>query len=422
MTGRYWIQTLGCPKNEVDSDKLVGTLTADGMTSAASAEDADLIVVNTCAFIESARQESIDTVLELADQTPDARMVVTGCMAERYGDELAAALPEIDTVAGFGVPVTLGRKREDLTVLPSFDLLNLPRPPSERPWAYVKIAEGCDRNCGFCAIPTFRGPQRSRSHASILDEVRGLEAREIVLVAQDLAAFGRDQGKGERTIVELVGEVAELVDRVRLLYLYPSDLTEELIQQILATGVPYFDLSLQHVSRPLMRRMRRWGDGERFLERIRHIRSISPDAAFRSNFIVGYPGETEEDHDALLDFVEQAQLDWCGFFSYSREEGTYAADLDGTVDPLLVNERLRELTELQDSITASRRDDLIGEMVTVLVDAPGIGRTHREAPEIDGVVLVADDLAVGEMHDVVVTGALGPDLITAGAVIEDADQ
>lgn len=422
MTGQYWIETLGCPKNEVDSDKLVGTLTADGMTVAESPEDADLIVVNTCAFIESARQESIDTVLALADQTPDAQMVVTGCMAERYGDELAAALPEIDSVAGFGVPVTLGPKPEQPSVLPSFDLLNLPRPASDRPWAYVKIAEGCDRNCGFCAIPTFRGPQRSRSHASILDEVRVLEAREIVLVAQDLAAFGRDQGKGERTIVELVGEVSELVDRVRLLYLYPSDLTEELIQQILATGVPYFDLSLQHVSRPLMRRMRRWGDGERFLERIEHIRSLSPDAAFRSNFIVGYPGETEADHDALLDFVERAQLDWCGFFAYSLEEGTYAADLDGTVDPLLVNERLRELTELQDSITAARRDDLIGETVTVLVDAPGIGRTHREAPEIDGVVLVSDALAVGEMHEVVVTGALGPDLITAGAIVEDADQ
>ncbi|MDW3178495.1 MAG: 30S ribosomal protein S12 methylthiotransferase RimO [Acidimicrobiia bacterium] len=422
MTGQYWIETLGCPKNEVDSDKLVGTLSADGMTVAESPEDADLIVVNTCAFIESARQESIDTVLALSDQTPDAKMVVTGCMAERYGDELAAALPEVDSVAGFGVPVTLGRKPQQSAMLPSFDLLNLPRPASERPWAYVKIAEGCDRNCGFCAIPTFRGPQRSRSHESILAEVRGLEAREIVLVAQDLAAFGRDQGKGERTIVELVRQVSEIVDRVRLLYLYPSDLTEELIQQILATGVPYFDLSLQHVSRPLMRRMRRWGDGDRFLERIEHIRSLSPDAAFRSNFIVGYPGETEEDHDALLDFVERAQLDWCGFFAYSREEGTYAADLDGGVDPQLVNERLRELTDLQDSITAARRDDLIGETVTVLVDAPGVGRTHREAPEIDGVVLVDDSLTVGEIHEVEVTGAVGPDLIAAGASFEDADQ
>jgi ribosomal protein S12 methylthiotransferase len=425
VTGRYWIETLGCPKNEVDSDKLVGTLTADGMVVAASPEDADLVVVNTCAFIESARQESIDTVLALADQAVDARVVVTGCMAERYGDELADALPEVDAVSGFGVPVSLGRKPDltngdDRDGLPSFDLLNLPRPSSNRPWAYVKIAEGCDRNCGFCAIPTFRGPQRSRSHTSILDEVRGLDVQEVVLVAQDLAAFGRDQGHGERSIVQLVGEVRELVQRVRLLYLYPSDLTEELIQAILATGVPYFDLSLQHVSRPLMRRMRRWGDGERFLERINHIRSIAPEASFRSNFIVGYPGETEDDHDALLDFIEQAQLDWCGFFAYSLEDGTYAADLDGQVDAGLVNERLRELTELQDQITAARRDLLIGETMTVLVDSQGIGRSHREAPEIDGIIHVPDDLIVGSMQQVAIVGAMGPDLIAQGASVEDA--
>ena len=417
MAEQYWIETLGCPKNEVDSDKLVGTLSADGMTAAESPETADLIVVNTCAFIESAREESVDTILTLRDRSEDARLVVTGCMAERYGDELDQALDEVDTVAGFGVPVTLGKK-SGAQPLPSFDLLNLPRPASSRPWAYVKIAEGCDRNCGFCAIPTFRGPQRSRSIESIVDEVRLLEAEEIVLVAQDLAAYGRDQGQGERAIVPLLGQVADMVERVRLLYLYPSDLNERLIEAILNTGVPYFDLSLQHVSRPLMRRMRRWGDGERFLERIEHIRTQAPDAAFRSNFIVGYPGETEEDHDALLSFVEAAQLDWCGFFSYSKEEGTYAAELDGEVDPALMQERLRELSGLQDAITQSRRDDLIGETVEVLVDAPGIGRTHREAPEIDGVVLLPNDLAPGSIVDVEVAHAIGPDLVAVGA---DAD-
>ena len=410
---KYHITTLGCPKNEVDSDKLVGTLSADGMTAADSPENADLVVVNTCAFIESARQESVDTILALRDQAQDSRLVVTGCMAERYGDELAEALDEVDTVAGFGVPVTLGKKPD--VSLPSFDLLNLPRPASERPWAYVKIAEGCDRNCGFCAIPTFRGPQRSRSIDSILDEVRSLEAQEIVLVAQDLAAFGRDQGQGERSLVPLLGQMSELAERVRLLYLYPSDLTQELIDAILNTEVPYFDLSLQHVSRPLMRRMRRWGDGDRFLERIEHIRELSPDAAFRSNFIVGYPGETEADHDALLDFISAAQLDWCGFFEYSREDGTYAADLDGQVAPDLVRERLRELSELQDSITQSRRDLLIGERVEVLVDESGIGRTYREAPEIDGVVLLPDDLAPGTFAEVEVTNAIGPDLVAVGA-------
>lgn len=406
--------TLGCPKNQVDSDKLAGTLAADGMQAVDGAGEADLIVVNTCAFVDEARRESIDTVLALADERRDgAHLVVTGCMAERYGDELAEALPEIDRVAGFGVPVTLGSKQSSgvqSESTPSFDLLNLPRPASDRPWAYVKVAEGCDRACGFCAIPTFRGPQRSRSMEDVLAEVDALDAREIVLVAQDLAAFGRDQGVGDKAIVPLVEAVAARVDRVRLLYLYPSELTDRLVDAVCATGVPYFDLSLQHVSPPLMRRMRRWGDGGRFLERIAAIRAREPEAAFRSNFIVGYPGETEEDHDALLDFVVEAQVDWCGFFAYSAEEGTYAAGLDGVVDLGLMAERLGELTEIQDRITADRRDELIGRTVEVLVDEPGVGRTHREAPEIDGVVSVPADLPVGTFQSVTVTGALGPDL------------
>jgi ribosomal protein S12 methylthiotransferase len=413
MPRRYWVETLGCPKNQVDSDKLVGTLLADGLVPADAPELADLVVVNTCAFIEDARQESIDTVLALSDARADgAELVVTGCMAERYGHELAEALPEVDEVAGFGQPVTLGPTR----TRPSFDLLNLPRPAATAPWAYVKVAEGCDRACGFCAIPSFRGPQRSRDIASILAEVDQLGAREIVLVAQDLAAFGRDQGQGERNIVPLVQAVADRVDRVRLLYLYPSDLTDGLIDTICATGVPYFDLSLQHVSRPLLRRMRRWGDGERFLARIDDIRRREPEAAFRSNFIVGYPGETEDDHASLLRFVEQAQLDWCGFFAYSREDGTYAADLDGVVPAELMSERLRELTELQDAITAHRRSELIGRTDEVLVDAPGVGRTFREAPEIDGIVTVPDHLVVGTVHDLVVSDSLGPDLDAAEQV------
>ncbi|HEX9259997.1 MAG TPA: radical SAM protein, partial [Acidimicrobiales bacterium] len=266
--------------------------------------------------------------------------------------------------------------------------------------------------CGFCAIPSFRGPQRSRSVDSIIDEVRQLRAREIVLVAQDLASYGKDDpGLGAGAIVPLVRSVAAEVDRVRLLYLYPSDLTDELIDVICASGVPYFDLSLQHVSKGLLRRMRRWGDGERFLRRIADIRSREPNAAFRSNFIVGYPGETEADHDHLLRFVTEAQLDWCGFFAYSAEEGTYAAGLDGVVPRSLTGERLAELRELQDTITAARRDSLIGERVRVLVDSTGVGRSHREAPEIDGVVQVPAALAVGEFHDVLVVDALGPDLV-----------
>ena len=413
MAESYWIETLGCPKNQVDSEKLVGTMLADGLEPAERPEDADVVVVNTCAFIEQARQESIDTILGLDSvRAPGARLVVTGCMAERYGDELAEALPEVDSVAGFGVPVTIGRKG---AVASAFDLLNLPRPRSTSPWAYVKVAEGCDRACGFCAIPTFRGPQRSRTIDDIVDEVRALDAREIVLVAQDLAAYGRDRGVGERSIVPLVRRVADHTDRVRLLYLYPSDLTDELVEVILGTGVPYFDLSLQHVSPSLLRGMKRWGDGERFARRIADIRAIEPGAAFRSNFIVGYPGETEDDHDQLLRFVEEVDLDWCGFFPYSREAGTHAATLDGQVPEELVAERLAELTELQDGITAARCDLLIGSEVEVLVDAPGIGRTWREAPEIDGVVHLPDTLEVGAFATVTIVDALGPDLVAADA-------
>jgi ribosomal protein S12 methylthiotransferase len=413
---RFYVETLGCPKNQVDSDKLVGTLLADGMTPTDDAALADLVVVNTCAFIDEARKESIDTILALEDQRKDgARLVVTGCMAERYGDELAAALPEVDQVAGFGVPINLGRKPLSISdaPIPMLDLLNLPRPKSASPWAYIKIAEGCDRSCGFCAIPSFRGPQRSRDFSSILDEVEQLEAQEIVLVAQDLASYGKDRPDelGAGSIVPLVKAVSAVAPWTRLLYLYPSDLTDELIDAILATGVPYFDLSLQHVSKPLLRRMRRWGDGDRFLRRIADIRERHVDAAFRSNFIVGYPGETEEDHDQLLRFVEEAELDWCGFFRYSAEEGTYAVGLDGAVESSLMNERLAELRELQDDITARRRDALIGETMKVLVDEVGVARSSREAPEIDGIIEVPANLKAGEFHTVRIVDAMGPDLV-----------
>jgi len=431
----YWLETLGCPKNRVDSDKLEGTIRAEGYAPARSPADADLVVVNTCAFIEAARQESVDTILELAaTRRRGARLVVTGCLAERYGDELAATLPEVDLVAGFGVPVTLGptvrvqQGHSPLTDVardgeapPSFDLLNLPRPAAGAPWAYVKVAEGCDRRCGFCAIPSFRGPQRSRPVAAVLDEVEALgdSVQEVVLVAQDLASYGLDRsapdrgavaGGGERPIVTLVGAVAERVPRVRLLYLYPSSLDDRLIETIVHTGVPYFDLSLQHVARGLVRRMRRWGDGARFLERIARIRATAPDAALRSSFIVGYPGETEADHDELLAFVAEAQLDWGGFFTWSCEPGTYAAGLPDAVPEELALERLRECAELQDTITAERRAALVGERLTILVDEPGMARSHREAPEIDGVVHVDRSIPVGALCDVVVTGAAGPDL------------
>jgi ribosomal protein S12 methylthiotransferase len=425
---RYWVTTLGCPKNEVDSDKLVGRLTAGGYEAAENPSEADLVVVNTCAFIDAAREESIETILELHGLRKDgSRLVVTGCLAERSGEELADALGEVDLVAGFGVPVEMRTSRRVVRAgatgleaegsSPGFDLLELPRPASGAPWAYVKVAEGCDRRCGFCAIPSFRGKQRSRPLASILREIEALKAREIVLIAQDLASYGRDRtpapGPGKRSspgIIELVEQAAERVERVRLLYLYPSSLNDRLVEAIVATGVAYFDLSLQHASGPLLRKMRRWGDAGRFLERIRRIRSLEPGAALRSSFILGYPGETEEDHDKLLEFIEEAELDWAGFFKFSREEGTLADGLGEQVPATLAMERLQECSELQEAITVRRRLELVDTTCEVLVDRPGSARSYREAPEIDGVVRVPRSLPTGWLGQIRVVGAKGPDL------------
>jgi ribosomal protein S12 methylthiotransferase len=426
---RYWIETLGCPKNHVDSEKLSGLLESQGYDRAVSPDEADLVVANTCAFIEAAREESIETVLLLADQKhAGARLVVTGCMAERYGEELASALPEVDLVAGFGQSLTTASTPVALRTrtTPSFDLLNLPRPATSVPWAYVKIAEGCDRRCGFCAIPSFRGDQRSRSLEEIVGESRALVesgVKEIVLIAQDLASWGHDRrraGRGEavevlddggtQPLIELTRALAREVERVRLLYLYPSGLTSGLIETILETGVPYFDLSLQHASRPLLRAMKRWGDAERFLERIGTIRASESDATFRSSFILGYPGETEDDQRALLEFIDAAQLDWAGFFTFSSEEGTLAHDLGAQVPHELALERLREVSERQDAITARRRDSLVGTHQRVLVDRPGVGRSVRECPEIDGVVMVDSSLSVGEMVECRIVASHGTDL------------
>ena len=425
MAQRFFVETLGCPKNAVDSDKVTATLLADGLVAAETPEEADLVVVNTCAFIEAARQESIDTVLALSDRRRDgARIVVTGCMAERYGDELAEALPEVDAVVGFEgegdlASVLLGRPSGGVR-----DLLDLPRPAPRAPWAYVKIAEGCDRACAFCAIPSFRGAQRSRTPESILLESRSLVeggAYELVLVAQDLASYGRDTGN-PGALAPLLRELdllrADGLQRVRLLYLYPSEVRDPLISTMLEleSVVPYFDLSLQHASAPLLRRMKRWGNGDKFLKAIDGIRTAEPEAAFRSSFIVGFPGETEQDHSELLDFLRAASLDWAGLFAFSPEEGTAALTLDRTVDEATISERLRECSEIQDPITAALRDSLVGTEAQVLIDSTeggdAVGRTHREAPEIDGVVRVSEAFArPGALITVRIREAIGPDLI-----------
>ncbi|HUI48580.1 MAG TPA: 30S ribosomal protein S12 methylthiotransferase RimO [Acidimicrobiia bacterium] len=425
---RFHVETLGCPKNAVDSDKVVASLLTDGLLPADRAEDADLIVVNTCAFIEAARQESIDVALALSDaRSPGARLVVTGCMAERYGEELRAALPEADAVVGFADEGALadvvlrGRKPTGVR-----DLLELPRPTPTAPWAYVKIAEGCDRACAFCAIPSFRGKQRSRAPESIESEVRALVEQgvaEIVLVAQDLAWYGRDAGE-PGSLEPLLRRLDLLHDhglaRVRLLYLYPSEVKDPLVSTMLElrTVVPYFDLSLQHAAPGLLRAMKRWGSGDRFTEIIGAIRAAEPDATFRSSFIVGFPGETESDHETLLTFLGAARLDWAGFFAFSREDGTAASGLGGAIPDSLVAERLRECSEVQEPVTAAARAALIGRDVDVLVDGVDdgllVGRTYREAPEIDGVVrlLGTGDLFArpGAVVRATVCGIEGPDL------------
>ena len=436
---RFYVETLGCPKNAVDSDKVVATLLADGLEPAESAEAADLVVVNTCAFVEAARQESIDTVLALSESRKDgAKLVVTGCLAERYGSELAEALPEADAVVGFAgeggiagavgmasTPVGMPTRRKRPAGVT--DLLDLPRPAPSAPWAYVKVAEGCDRNCAFCAIPTFRGTQRSRTPESIEAEVRDLVANgvaEIVLVAQDLAWYGRDVGE-PGALAPLLRRLdplaADGLTRVRLLYLYPSEVRDPLVSTMLElpTVVPYFDLSLQHADAALLRRMKRWGSGDRFLTAIDAIRQQEPTAAFRSSFIVGFPGEEEAEHEELLSFLDAAQLDWAGFFAFSPEDGTAAASLPDAPDARLVAERLRECEAVQEPITRTARDALVGAEIDVLVDAVTdeglVGRTHREAPEIDGVVhLEAAGEAFARPGAIVrahVTEAIGPDLV-----------
>ncbi|MDA8207971.1 MAG: 30S ribosomal protein S12 methylthiotransferase RimO [Actinomycetota bacterium] len=429
MKPTIWIETLGCAKNEVDSDKVAFRAATAGIGRARSLASADLVVVNTCAFIESAREESIAAVLDALEAKKDgAKVVVTGCMAERYQGELAEALPEVDVVAGFeqdfvgefaaeaGVALSLGpTRRRRLPVMDleaSYDLLNLPAGPSKRPFAYLKAAEGCDRKCGFCAIPSFRGRQRSRGIEDLVAEARTLGSKEIVVVAQDLASYGKDL-YGSKRLVELMGRLEEVAHWIRLVYVYPSELTDELIDAVGGSRVRYFDLSLQHVSRPLLRRMRRPGGAESYLRKIDSIRGRYPDAVFRSNFIVGYPGESEEDHDALLDFLERARLDWVAFFPYSREAGTYADGLDGHVAPALAAERLAEAAEVADRISLLRRAAQVGRDLEVIVQRRGEARSYMEAPEIDGLIRVPDELQVGGLYNVRVSATDGIDLIAA---------
>ncbi|MCP3973526.1 MAG: 30S ribosomal protein S12 methylthiotransferase RimO [bacterium] len=429
-----WLETLGCSKNQVDSEKVTSMIGEAGYRDAASPEEADVVMVNTCAFIEAARQESVDVILEMAEtKRADAKLIVMGCMAQRYETELVAALPEADAVVRLDrYPELVGQLDHmtewqplRITAAPTsnMDILRrTSRPTPSTPYAYVKIAEGCDKGCTFCAIPLFRGKQESRVPVNIRGEMEHLTTAgvgEIVLVAQDLAAYGRDiKASGSEGIVDLLKFVTDVegLRRLRLYYLYPREIRPALIEEM--AGNPlianYFDLSLQHSSPALLRGMKRPGSGEGHMSLIESIRSAAPNAAMRSSFIVGFPGETEEDVENLAEFLAAAQLDWAGFFPFSAEEGTPAAEYDNQVDEEEKAERLRYLQAVQEDITTTRNGAQIGNEVEILIDqvedGQPVGRSYRQAPEIDGVIL----LDRGEPGDWVrgkVTGGYGTDLV-----------
>lgn len=424
-----WLTTLGCAKNQVDSEKLTAMLSEAGYGWSDRPEDADVVMVNTCAFIEEARAESVETILELERlKRPDAKSVVLGCMAQRFGSEVEDALPEIDAVMGLdrygelvGVLDRLtGWAPVEIRRRPVMDILHATgRPSSDLPYAYLKVAEGCDKPCTFCAIPSIRGKQRSRRPVEIREELAGLVdagTSEVVLVAQDLAAYGRDIDApgGLPDLLEFISDVAGL-RRLRLLYLHPREITERLLTEMTSNDLvaPYFDLSLQHVSGPLLRSMKRPGNTEKHTSLIGRIRELSPDAALRSSFIVGFPGETDEHVEELADFLTSVSLDWAGFFPYSAEPGTPAAEMSGQIARSVVMERLRYLSDLQEDITEDRHSHWLGRADTVVIDqvedGVPLGRSHRQAPEIDGVVRL-DRGQVGAWVDVEYTGVFGPDM------------
>lgn len=432
MTVTYHLTTLGCAKNQVDSDKLEAMLSEAGYVAVDRVGDADVLMINTCAFVEDARRESVETILSVRSAgKKGASTVVLGCMAQRFGMEVSDALPEVDAVLGLDrynelVPA-LDRMTGSQPVMirrrPIMDILHrVERPAPTTPYAYVKVAEGCDKPCTFCAIPLIRGKQRSRRPSEIRSEVERLVAEgvtEVVLVAQDLAAYGRDLDDSHRKpditgLLRFLTEV-ERVHSLRLLYLYPREIRPALVGEIASNPkvADYFDLSLQHATRRLLRAMKRPGGGDSYLALIDEIRRQSPEGALRSSFIVGFPGETDDDVEELAEFLGEARLDWAGFFPYSAEAGTPAADLVGRIPSEEVGERLRHLQAIQDDITAEANLDQVGRRLEVLVDqiedGLPVGRSYRQAPEIDGMILL-DHGEPGEWVDAEVTAAFGADL------------
>ncbi|MCE0540268.1 30S ribosomal protein S12 methylthiotransferase RimO [Kineosporia rhizophila] len=472
------VVTLGCARNEVDSEELAGRLAAAGWELVDDAENADVAVVNTCGFVEQAKKDSIDVLMEAAElKDGPARtqaVVAVGCLAERYGEQLAESLPEADAVLGFDsyadlskhldailhgekpkshvpvdrrtlLPLTPTARREAAVAVPGHsqdpviigDLPSGVAPVSGprvirarldgRPWAPLKLASGCDRRCTFCAIPAFRGAFLSRRPAEVLTEARWLAERgvkELFLVSENSTSYGKDLGD-IRLLETMLPELAavEGVDRVRVSYLQPAELRPGLIDAIAGTeGVaPYFDLSFQHSSNAVLRRMRRFGSTGDFLNLLRGIRERSAEAGIRSNVIVGFPGETEADVEELAGFLVEARLDVVGVFGYSDEDGTEAATLDGKLSADEVAARVAHITGLVEELTAQRAEDRIGERVRVLVegvdeDDPGtmVGRAAHQGPEVDGQVLLPGvQAAPGDWVEAVVTETMGVDLIAS---------
>jgi ribosomal protein S12 methylthiotransferase len=463
MPGSVALVTLGCARNEVDSEELAARLEAGGWRVVGGGEQADAIVVNTCGFVESAKRESIDTLLAARDS--GGRVVAVGCLAERYGATLAAELPEADAVHGFddyasiagrlddvvaGRPIAAHAPRDRRTLLPiapagrqkrspgaeDEPLVGIPghaggprqvlrRRLGDGPVAPVKLASGCDRRCAFCAIPSFRGAFVSRPPDDVVADAEWLASqgvRELVLVSENSTSYGKDLGD-LRALEKLLPRLAGVpgVTRVRVSYLQPAELRPSLVEVMTSTDgvVPYFDLSFQHASGAVLRRMRRFGDRERFLELLGRIRTSAPDAGVRSNVIVGFPGETKADVVELERFLAEARLDAVGVFGYSDEDGTEAATLAGKVRRDVVARRVARLSTLVDELVAQRAEDRVGSLVEVLVESVVggsiEGRAAHQAPEVDGVTTVtgAYDAAVGDLVVAVVTGNDGVDLLAA---------
>ncbi|WP_395691277.1 30S ribosomal protein S12 methylthiotransferase RimO [Nocardioides sp.] len=448
--------TLGCARNEVDSEELAGRLEADGFRLVDDPAQADTVVVNTCGFVEQAKKDSVDTLLEAADLKGTGRtqaVVAVGCLAERYGKELADSLPEADAVLGFDdYPEIADRLRAIVAGethaahTPQDRRLLLPITPVERslsttpvpghasgpasvrrrldpgPTAALKLASGCDRRCSFCAIPAFRGSFVSRRPSDVLQEARWLAgegARELFLVSENSTSYGKDLGD-LRLLETLLPELAAVdgVDRVRVSYLQPAETRPGLVEAIATTpGVaPYFDLSFQHASAGVLRRMRRFGDPESFLGLLEQVRALAPEAGVRSNVIVGFPGESEDDLETLCDFLVAARLDVTGVFGYSDEDGTEAASYDGKLDADEVRARTEHVSALVEELTAQRAAERVGETVEVLVEQVDggtvEGRAAHQGPEVDGSTYLAGgaDLKTGDLVRAVVTGSEGVDL------------